>query len=139
MNIDYINALIGGIIIGVATVLMMHFNGRVTGISGIVNGAFRYIPKDWAWRISFILGLFGGGLLMNHVRPEGFLDTTNASLPMIIAAGLFVGFGTIMGSGCTSGHGVCGISRLSIRSLIATVTFIAAGVITVAIKHLFIN
>ncbi len=137
MNTDFLNALVGGAIIGFATVLMMHFNGRVTGISGIINGTFKYVQKDWAWRILFILGLFVGGVIMNFIRPEGFVDTSNTNIPLIIAAGLLVGFGTIMGSGCTSGHGVCGISRLSIRSIVATVTFIAAGVVTVAVKHFF--
>lgn len=137
MNPDFLNPLIGGAIIGFATVLMMHFNGRVTGISGIINGTFKYVQQDWAWRILFILGLFVGGVIMNFIRPEGFVDTSNTNIPLIIAAGLLVGFGTIMGSGCTSGHGVCGISRLSIRSIVATVTFIAAGVVTVAVKHFF--
>jgi uncharacterized membrane protein YedE/YeeE len=139
MNPDFINALIGGVVIGFATVLMMHFNGRVTGISSIINGTFPFIQKDWAWRILFILGLFVGGLIMNFGHPEGFIDTSNTNLPLVIAAGLLVGFGTTMGSGCTSGHGVCGISRLSLRSIVATVTFIAAGVLTVAIKRFFFN
>lgn len=135
MNPDYIYALLGGAIIGFATVVMMHFNGRVTGISGIVNGLFKYVSQDWAWRLTFVLGLFLGGIVMKIGRPEGFIDTANTDLPTIIVAGLLVGFGTIMGSGCTSGHGVCGISRLSIRSIVATVTFIAAGILTVFIKH----
>lgn len=137
MNQDFINALLGGALIGFATVLMMHLNGRVTGISGIINGAFKYVANDWTWRILFIAGLFGGGLLMKILRPEGFVDISQNGWVATMIAGLLVGFGTIMGSGCTSGHGVCGISRFSIRSIVATLTFIAAGVVTVAAKHFF--
>lgn len=139
MNSDYLNALLGGAIIGLATVLMMHLSGRVTGISGIVNGIFKYVAGDWAWRLTFLVGLFSGGLIMKLQRPESFVDTSGSSLPMVIAAGLLVGFGTIMGSGCTSGHGVCGISRLSKRSIVATLVFIATGVITVTLKNYFLN
>ena len=139
MNSDYLNALLGGAIIGLATVLMMHFSGRVTGISGIVNGIFKYVAGDWAWRLTFLVGLFSGGLIMKLQRPESFVDTSGSSLPIVIAAGLLVGFGTIMGSGCTSGHGVCGISRLSKRSIVATLVFIATGVITVTLKNYFLN
>ena len=129
MNIEWINALIGGAIIGGAVTLMLLFNGRVTGISGIINGLMT--PKadgGFLWRILFVLGLFSGGLVLNLFKPEVFQSSLNTSMPQVIIAGLLVGFGTIMGSGCTSGHGVCGLSRLSIRSLVATITFIAAGV-----------
>jgi uncharacterized membrane protein YedE/YeeE len=135
MNADSLNAFYGGILIGLATVLLMHFNGRIAGISGIVNGLFKIVPMDWGWRVAFVGGLVAGGLIMNQTRPEGFIDTEPATWPLVIAAGLLVGFGTIMGSGCTSGHGVCGISRLSKRSILATITFIAAGIITVTVKN----
>lgn len=139
MSTDYVNALMGGGLIGLATVLMMHLNGRVTGISGIVNGLFKYVRGDWAWRLAFVGGLLAGGGLMLIERPQGFVDTATTSWPILIAAGVLVGFGTIMGSGCTSGHGVCGISRFSPRSIVATLVFIATGVITVYLKNLFLN
>jgi uncharacterized membrane protein YedE/YeeE len=126
----YLYALIGGLIIGLAVTVMLLFNGRVTGISGIINGAL-YFPKgDTNWRLTFILGLFAGGVLIHAFYPEAFQIKTNRSLIQIVCAGFIVGFGTIMGSGCTSGHGVCGISRLSIRSIVATLSFIISGVIT---------
>ncbi|MEY4615899.1 MAG: hypothetical protein RJB66_859 [Pseudomonadota bacterium] len=135
MNNELVNALIGGVIIGLATVIMMHFNGRIAGISGIINGAFKIVPGDWAWRIFFIFGLLTGGLLMKIANPESFNDKSGNSTLIIAVAGLLVGFGTIMGNGCTSGHGVCGISRLSKRSIVATIVFISAGVFTVTLKQ----
>ena len=137
MNAVYINALMGGGIIGVAATLMMHLNGRVAGISGIVNGLFTFSAGDWVWRLCFVVGLVAGGLLMQDLWPASFVDTTGTAYPLIIVAGLLVGFGAVMGGGCTSGHGVCGISRLSIRSVVATITFITAGVITVLVKRIF--
>ncbi len=136
MNQDNLNALIGGLIIGLATVVMMHFNGRVAGISGIIGGIFKYIPHDWAWRVLFVLGLLSGGILMNQLHPEGFENTLESSNFRIVIAGLLVGFGTLMGSGCTSGHGVCGISRFSIRSIIATLTFITSGILTLIVMRI---
>ncbi len=135
MNQDWVNAGLGGIIIGVAVSLMLLFNGRVVGISGILNGALngtRVANKgDTFWRVLFVLGLFTGGIVLKIIKPDafsGFIDTQTSTT---VIAGLLVGFGTIMGSGCTSGHGVCGISRLSSRSIIATMIFILAGVVAV--------
>ncbi len=133
MPIDWINALIGGAIIGIAVTIMLFLNGRVTGISGIINGIFSFQKFDTLWRFTFVLGLFLGGIILNIVRPESFQGALNLDTSNTIIAGLLVGFGTILGSGCTSGHGVCGISRLSIRSIVSTATFIAAGVIAVVI------
>jgi uncharacterized membrane protein YedE/YeeE len=131
MNQDWINALLGGVVIGAAVSLMLLLNGRVTGISGIINGALTPVKGDVAWRWLFVAGLVLGGLVLKFVRPEVFSGQLDTSLGTTVAAGLLVGFGTVMGSGCTSGHGVCGISRLSPRSLLATITFIAAGMLTV--------
>lgn len=132
MQQDWINALLGGAIIGISVSLMLLFNGRVTGISGIVNGILSPLKGDTAWRVLFVMGLFAGGLALKVASPEtlsiGALATETWTL---VVAGLLVGFGTVMGSGCTSGHGVCGISRWSIRSLVATVIFIGAGVVAV--------
>lgn len=127
MNAEWISALVGGLFIGLAVSLMLILNGRVTGISGIIYGLLNPTKGDIAWRIYFIAGLLGGG----------FITMTNSQLShfdwKIPVAGLLVGFGTVLGSGCTSGHGVCGISRLSPRSIVATIIFILSGIATVFI------
>ncbi len=133
MNQDWINALLGGVIIGGAVSLMLLLNGRVTGISGIINGTLTPVKGDSAWRFLFIAGLVLGGFVLRFINPEVFSGQLATGLGSTIAAGLLVGFGTVMGSGCTSGHGVCGISRLSPRSLVATVAFIAAGMLSVVL------
>lgn len=131
-------ALIGGGIIGIAASIMLVFSGRVTGISGIYNGIFNFTKGDLGWRIAFILGLVLGGSLLVLLKPELFVNTSGRPLWLVAVAGLIVGFGTIMGSGCTSGHGVCGISRISPRSLVATAAFMAAGFVTATlIRQLF--
>lgn len=130
---DWINALIGGALIGVSVSLMLLWNGRVTGISGIINGALTYAKGDYAWRALFILGLVVGGLVLKVLRPEVFSGAILTETWTVVVAGLLVGFGTVLGSGCTSGHGVCGISRMSPRSLVATIAFIGAGVVAVAL------
>lgn len=130
-------ALIGGSIIGVAVSLMLIFNGRVTGISGIVSGVLRPIKGDTLWRTLFLLGLLIGGFILKIARPESFESLSlNMGLGDYAIAGFLVGFGTLLGNGCTSGHGVCGNSRLSVRSMVATMTFILFGVISVAIFKL---
>lgn len=126
-----INALIGGVLIGLAVSLMLLFNGRVTGISGIIGGVVKPNKGDLDWRLSFIAGLLFGGVVLKALRPEAFVQLSNAQWVDYVIAGLLVGFGTLLGNGCTSGHGVCGISRMSIRSILATVTFIAFGILSV--------
>lgn len=133
MNQDWINALMGGVLIGISVSLMLFWNGRVTGISGIINGAMSPVKGDTLWRVLFIAGLFLGGLLMGQMSPQVFENSTSKDLVTTVIAGLLVGFGTILGSGCTSGHGVCGISRMSPRSLVATIVFMIAGVAAVFI------
>lgn len=131
MHTDWINALIGGLLIGTAVSLMLLWNGRVTGISGIINGVLTPLKGDTAWRVLFIVGLILGGLTMKLQKPDVFVNTLDADLWTSVVAGLLVGFGTVMGSGCTSGHGVCGISRMSPRSLVATLVFMSAGIVAV--------
>ncbi|MBN8539792.1 MAG: YeeE/YedE family protein [Deltaproteobacteria bacterium] len=133
MQPEWINALIGGAIIGISVSVMLLFNGRVTGISGIINGALTPQKGDTLWRVLFILGLVLGGFTLRGLNASVFEADMATSDWTTVVAGLLVGFGTIMGSGCTSGHGVCGISRMSIRSIVSTVTFIAAGVAAVAL------
>lgn len=134
---DYLSALIGGSLIGVAVSLMLLWNGRVTGISGIVYGAaVKPAKSDKSWRWYFIGGLLLGGFLLRGIYPAAFSEGLHTKPWTVVVAGLLVGFGTVLGSGCTSGHGVCGISRLSPRSMVATGVFISAGVLAVFIfKH----
>ena len=109
----------------------MAFNGRVAGISGILGGLLsRWSPDQW-WRLTFLLGLVLGGGAAYYCAPEAFIDITENGTMEVLAAGLLVGLGTRIGSGCTSGHGVCGIGRLSIRSLVATLVFVGSGMLTV--------
>lgn len=128
---------IGGMLIGLAAALLLLFNGRIAGISGIAGGLFTRPPRvEIYWRALFIAGLVAGGVLMSGVAPALFAVTLDRSVLALIAAGLLVGFGTRLGNGCTSGHGVCGISRMSPRSIGATVTFMAAGAAAVfVVQH----
>lgn len=129
-------AVLGGVLIGLAASLMLIFNGRVTGISGIVNGIMTSPQEGW-WRGTFMGGLILGGFLIHVLKPELFENLSGRSSGQIIVAGFIVGFGTVLGSGCTSGHGVCGLARLSPRSFYATLTFIAFGMLTASgVKYL---
>src|SRR5689334_22187541 len=110
-------------IIGLAASILLLTHGKVAGISGLYGGAIGRGTTDRSFRIAFLVGLIGTGLLVQLLYPSAFATTWNSRLPLTFAAGLFVGFGTQLGNGCTSGHGVCGISRLSIRSIVATITF----------------
>lgn len=133
MNQEWLNAMIGGVLIGISVSLMLFWNGRVTGISGIVNGVLSPVKGDTLWRVFFIFGLLLGGIVMGQLNPKVFENTVESEIWTTVAAGLLVGFGTILGSGCTSGHGVCGISRMSPRSLVATIVFMTAGIAAVFI------
>lgn len=129
-------SLLGGGLIGIAVTLMLLFNGRVTGISGIISSSFTKPTQDGLWRLMFIFGLIAGGLVIRSFRPDYFENISGRSPAAILVAGLLVGYGTVMGSGCTSGHGVCGMSRLSMRSIIATLAFMLFGFLTVlAVSH----
>ena len=131
LEFSWLPALAGGIMIGTASALLMAFNGRVAGISGILGGLLsRWSPDQW-WRLTFLLGLVLGGGAAYYWAPETFIDITENGTMQVIAAGLLVGLGTRICSGCTSGHGVCGIGRLSIRSLVATLVFVGSGMLTV--------
>ena len=123
-------ALGGGVLIGLAASLLLAFNGRVAGISGIVGALFTPAKGEIGWRVAFLGGLLGGGLLAYQLWPQSF-GTSPVSLGWVIVAGFLVGFGTRLGNGCTSGHGVCGVARFSPRSLAATLTFIATGALGV--------
>ncbi|MFQ3200376.1 MAG: putative membrane protein YedE/YeeE [Zhongshania sp.] len=132
-----ISAVAGGALIGLSTLVLMWSVGRVAGISGIVAGTMMERNDEQHWRLIFLAGLFGGALIASLLT--GALDNVASvvSAPVLILAGLLVGFGTRMGEGCTSGHGVCGIARFSQRSLVATLVFMASGAVTVfVIRHL---
>lgn len=129
------SSLAGGLLIGVATAMFLLLNGRIAGISGILGGLLRPRAGDIGWRLAFILGLLVAPLVYGLVAPLPAvqIDADTASL---VVAGLLVGVGTRYGSGCTSGHGVCGLSRLSPRSLVATAAFMVAGFMTVfMVRH----
>jgi uncharacterized membrane protein YedE/YeeE len=135
--IDWINftpwtALAGGLLIGLAAAVFVLFNGRIAGISGILGGLLRPVPGDVGWRVAFLAGLIAAPVLYGLVAalPEVTVDAGEGTL---VVAGLLVGVGTRYSAGCTSGHGVCGISRRSPRSLIATAAFMFAGFVTVYI------
>lgn len=128
-----LSALLGGALIGLAAAALLLLNGRVAGISGIVGNLLRPEKGEVLWRALFVAGLLLGGLAMSAVRPELLAFTLDRSLATMAAAGLLVGFGARLGSGCTSGHGVCGLARLSKRSLAATMTFMATGVLTAVV------
>lgn len=129
--------LVGGIFIGFSAVLLLLVNGRIAGISGIVGGLLTPSSGEIAWRASFVVGMLaGGGLYIFFAGDLGVSEGLN--LPVMLIAGLIVGFGTRLGGGCTSGHGVCGIGRMSQRSIVATVTFMAIAILTVFLtRHVF--
>ena len=140
MMIDWIHfspwrSLQGGVLIGIAAALLLLFNGRIAGISGILGGLFKSKAGDIAWRIAFLFGLIIAPHVYSLVAPLPSV-AIDANTMSLIVAGLLVGIGTRYGSGCTSGHGVCGLSRLSPRSLVATIAFMFAGFTTVFfIRH----
>ncbi len=131
-----VSATIGGALIGLAAAVLLLLNGRVAGISGIVNGAVNPADGERTWRLAFVAGLIGGGLAWQALAPAELPFRSGFPLPPLVAAGLAVGYGTRLGSGCTSGHGVCGLGRLSVRSLAATAVFMLSGIVTVAVVRL---
>lgn len=130
-NFTPLSSAIGGVLIGLSAAALMVFNGRIAGISGITAGLLTPTRGDLLWRALFALGLVAGGAAFFLAHPGAFAVTIDRSAPALIVAGLLVGIGTRLGSGCTSGHGVCGMSRFSRRSISATLTFIATGALTV--------
>ena len=129
--------LTGGILIGIAASMMLLFNGKVAGVSGIFGGMLFQQGEERAWQLSFIAGLIAGGILLYIINAEFFENSSGRGLLTATIAGLLVGIGTRVGGGCTSGHGVCGIGRLSGRSIVATVTFVVAGMTIGALVQSF--
>jgi uncharacterized membrane protein YedE/YeeE len=130
-----IPALAGGVLIGLAAVGLMLFNGRIAGVTGIASGLLTPSRGDTLWRAMFVAGLVLGGVVLLGVYPQALPSTFSRSLPLVALAGLLVGFGTRLGNGCTSGHGVCGIGRMSRRSIVATATFTASGALAVLLYN----
>lgn len=130
---DPISALLGGALIGLASALLVLLSGRIAGISGILGGALSGSASDKAWRFAFLAGLIGAPLILAVAGRTLVPPDMPASWLLIVASGLLVGFGALLGGGCTSGHGVCGIARFSLRSMVATAVFMAAAALTVAV------
>jgi uncharacterized protein len=130
-----ISGLAGGAMIGLAATLLLWVNGRIAGISGLLTGLLAPVRGDIGWRLAFLGAMLGVGLLAMAFEPAA-IGPTPASIGSLAVGGLLVGFGTRLGNGCTSGHGVCGVSRGSLRSIAATVTFVCVAVLTVAVLRL---
>jgi uncharacterized membrane protein YedE/YeeE len=134
MSSEWLWAAFGGVLIGGASALLLLLHGRIAGISGVVGSLLQRETTDRAWRYAFVAGLLVAGLLVAVAHPAS-IGATTRSPTLVVIAGLLVGFGTRLGSGCTSGHGVCGLSRFSIRSLVAVATFMTTGALTAMIAR----
>lgn len=140
MTIDLVNftpvaSFLGGVILGLASALMLILFGRIAGISGIIGNALSVPKNDTLWRLVFVAGLVSSALIFAPLIAVEKTVPLETNVWLIVLAGLLVGYGTRLGSGCTSGHGICGISRLSVRSIVATSVFMVAGVATVAVMQ----
>jgi len=137
-NFTPVTALLGGALIGISAFLLLWFNGRIAGISTIMSGLYTTEGTNRHWRISFLIGLLLGAFIWQWLSPDSVTFRQNYPSVLILLGGFLVGFGTRLGSGCTSGHGICGIALLSPRSITATLTFMASGLLTVyLIRHIF--
>jgi len=134
-NFTPVSAAIGGALIGLSAVLLMLFNGRIAGVSGILGGLLKTHISDRAWRVAFIAGLVAAPLVAGLAGYAVPMPKLPGSYMTVAIAGLLVGFGTRMGNGCTSGHGICGIARLSPRSIAATMIFMTSAIVVVALTH----
>ncbi len=127
--------LAGGALIGTAAAALLALTGKTAGVSGILDGILRGEKGEFGWKLAFVAGLLAGGAGLLWLRPESFPAAPSGSLGLAVAGGLLVGFGTRLGGGCTSGHGVCGLGRLSRRSLVGTLLFMAVGMLVVALRR----
>ncbi|HHX8508945.1 TPA: YeeE/YedE family protein [Vibrio diabolicus] len=134
LNVIPWESLFGGILLGISATILLLVNGKIAGISGIMNGIMSPKKGDYSWRLLFAVGMIAGGLISVLVLGVAVPSTANLSLGMVIAAGLLVGIGTRLGNGCTSGHGICGMGRLSKRSIVATCVFMAVAGLTVFVR-----
>ncbi|EJG1817965.1 YeeE/YedE family protein [Vibrio parahaemolyticus] len=134
LNVIPWESLFGGILLGISATILLLVNGKIAGISGIMNGIMSPKKGDYSWRLLFAVGMIAGGLISVLMLGVAVPSTANLSLGMVIAAGLLVGIGTRLGNGCTSGHGICGMGRLSKRSIVATCVFMAVASLTVFVR-----
>ncbi|EHH1027445.1 YeeE/YedE family protein [Vibrio parahaemolyticus] len=134
LNVIPWESLFGGILLGISATILLLVNGKIAGISGIMNGIMSPKKGDYSWRLLFAVGMIAGGLISVLMLGVVVPSTANLSLGMVIAAGLLVGIGTRLGNGCTSGHGICGMGRLSKRSIVATCVFMAVAGLTVFVR-----
>ena len=139
MEFEVLMPLTGGVLIGIAASMILLFSGKIAGVSGIFGGMLFQQGKERAWRLSFIAGLIAGGIPLYIINAELFENSSGRGLLAVTIAGLLVGIGTRVGGGCTSGHGVCGIGRLSGRALVATITFVFAGMVIVSLVQSFFH
>jgi uncharacterized protein len=141
---NWLNALAGGVLIGTSATILLAFNGRIAGISGILNNAIESRLdslserlRQRVWSLLFLAGMLGGGAIYAYILAPGSIPQAEFTPWIMLGGGLLVGVGTRMGNGCTSGHGVCGLGRLSFRSLVAVITFLVTAMITVFVtRHL---
>lgn len=132
------SSLFGGMLLGISALALLYFNGKIAGISGILSGLIRPVKLDFLWRLIFLIGMMLGGLLGRDIFAAHIPGEFDLPTWQLIAAGLLVGIGTKLGNGCTSGHGICGMGRLSIRSIAATCVFMVVAIITTFINlHVF--
>ena len=134
---QFFDPIIGGVIIGAAATILYLFNGKIAGISGITRASLSLDGEDKSWRYFFIAGLFLGGLGLLFMNPDLIKAPEEKSFLTLAAAGLLVGYGTALGNGCTSGHGICGLSRFSLRSLFATLSFMFSGFLIASLAGVF--
>ncbi len=130
-NFTPIASLLGGVLIGFAALILLAFNGHIAGVTGVARGVLTPKQNDTLWRVVFLLGLVVGPFVFQAVSGETIASTITSSTPILVIGGLLVGFGTSMGNGCTSGHGICGLGRISKRSMAATGAFMATAIVTV--------
>ena len=126
-------SIIGGTILGIAALILFATVKRIAGVSGIIGGLLLFKKNDTAWRVVFLSGLIFGGLILSKVYPQTLSIELTYSTPALILAGLLVGFGSRIGNGCTSGHGICGLGQLQPHSMVAVISFLTTGIITATI------
>lgn len=136
---SFLNSVIAGILIGISATAMLLLNGKIAGISGILSGILLPKQKDYSWQLLFLAGMLIGGAVVYSFSSESFLILTGRSTPTMIVAGLLIGFGARLGSGCTSGHAVCGVGRVSPRSIVAATLFGVVGAMVVFLYNSYVQ
>jgi uncharacterized membrane protein YedE/YeeE len=138
-NFSPVESLVGGIVIGIAALVLLRFYKRIAGISGIFGGLFPFETGETLWRLVFLAGLMTGGVVLSFLHSDAVTFELTYSNPALILAGLLVGIGSRMGNGCTSGHGICGLGRLAPRSVVAVLTFMVTGILSAVLVQQFLG